>query len=123
PPPRGGAGADAAVSRRDEGRDRARLGGLYDRLGRYRRPAGDTDGALLAHRRAAELTPREASVERAAVLGSLGQVKMIQGVFSEGERLAADAMSIARSMGEAGAVQAVHALNTDGGSKGWGADP
>ena len=122
-PERAVAFADAAISRSDERRDRASLGRLYDRLGRYRRAAGDTDGALLAHRRAVELTPREASVERAAVLGSLGQVKMIQGVFSEGERLAADAMSIARSMGEAGAVQEVHALITVGVCKGWGDDP
>jgi predicted ATPase/DNA-binding CsgD family transcriptional regulator len=122
-PDRAVAFAEAAISRADERRGRAALGRLYERMGRYRRAAGDSDSALAAHRRSVELTPRDATVERAAVLGSLAQVKMLEGVFSEAERLAQDALEIARSLGEDAQPEAVHALITLGVSRGWGEDP
>jgi tetratricopeptide (TPR) repeat protein len=120
---RAAAFVEAAVARLDARRDRLRLGLLHDRLGRYRRAAGDHDGAVAAHRRAAELVPREPTAERATVLASLAQIRMLDGTFSEARRHATEAIRIAREVGEAARRQEVHATTTLGVSQGWGDDP
>jgi DNA-binding CsgD family transcriptional regulator/tetratricopeptide (TPR) repeat protein len=100
-----------------------RLGLLYERLGRYRRAAGDPDAALFAHHRAVELIPREPSRERALALASLAQVKMLAGTFSEAERYGEEALQVARAVGESARDEEAHALTTLAVIRGWGDDP
>ena len=60
-PIRAAAFAESAIARLDERRRPGRpLALLHERLGRYRRAAGDPEGAIVAHRRAVELIPRRA---------------------------------------------------------------
>ena len=115
--------AESAIARLDERRERVRLGLLNERLGRYRRAAGDPDGALLAHRRAVELMPREPIRERALALASLAQVKMLEGTFSEAEPFAEKAIEVARAVGAAARDTEAHALMTLGVTRAWGDDP
>jgi tetratricopeptide (TPR) repeat protein len=122
-PARAAAVVDAAIARLDARRDRGTLVTLHDRLGRYRRAAGDHVGALEAHRRAVELVPREASIERATVLASLAQVRMLDGTFSEAQHYAREAIAAARECGEAARGQELHATTTLAVSQGWGDDP
>ncbi len=96
---------------------------LHDRLGRYRRAAGDADGAVSAHRRAVEIVPREAAVERATALASLAQILMLAGTFSEAQRHARNAIRVARELGDDGLTPGLHARTTLGVSLGWGDDP
>ncbi|HEV8488864.1 MAG TPA: AAA family ATPase [Candidatus Limnocylindrales bacterium] len=121
--PRAVAFTEAAIAGLDARRDRLALARLHERLGRYRRAAGDQDGALAAHRRAVELVPREASPERALVLASLAQIRMLDGTFSEAERHAREAIRIARLFGPAARSTEAHATTTLGVSLGWGDDP
>jgi len=122
-PARAVAFAEAAMATIDPRRERIALGELHERLGRYRRAAGDNDGALAALQRAVELVPREPSVARAAVLAALAQIRMLDGTFSEAERLAREAIAIAHVVGPAAAREAAHATTTLGVALGWGRDP
>jgi DNA-binding CsgD family transcriptional regulator/tetratricopeptide (TPR) repeat protein len=122
-PARAVAFAETAVGSLDERREAVMLGLLYERLGRYRRAAGDHDGAVAAIRRAVRLVPKASTVERSRVLAALAQLRMLDGTFSEAIRLAREAIATARSTGpEAREIEA-HALITLGVSEGWGADP
>jgi DNA-binding CsgD family transcriptional regulator/tetratricopeptide (TPR) repeat protein len=122
-PARAAAFVEAAIGSLDERRDRIRLGLLYERLGRYRRAAGDQAGAIAAYRRAVELIPREPSAERALVLARLAQIKMLDGTFSEAERYAREAIRIAAEVGEPAHLHALHATTTLGVVEGWGDQP
>jgi DNA-binding CsgD family transcriptional regulator/tetratricopeptide (TPR) repeat protein len=122
-PLRAAAFAESAIARLDERRERVRLGLLYERLGRYRRAAGDPDAALTAHHRAVELIPREPSRERALALASLAQVMMLAGTFSEAERYGEEALQVARAVGESARDEEAHALTTLAVIRGWGDDP
>ncbi len=122
-PTRAAAMAEAAVARLDARRDRLALALLHDRLGRYRRAAGDHDGAVAAHRRAADLVPRESTPERATVLASLAQIRMLEGTFSDAQRHAQEAIRIARECGDGARRQELHATTTLGVSQGWGQEP
>jgi len=121
--PRAIAFAEAAIATLDGRRDRVQLGLLHERLGHYRRAIGDADGAMAARRRAVELVPRDPSPERATVLAALAQLKMLDGTFSEAERLAREAIRVATACGPAAATQAASATTTLGVSLGWGSDP
>jgi len=107
----------------DERRDRLALGLLHERLGRYRRAAGDTDGAVAALERAVALVPAEPTVDRATVLAALAQVRMLDGTFSEAERLAREAIQVAEACGPDGSAILAHATTTLGVSLGWGDTP
>ena len=122
-PTRAAAFIDVSIGALDERADRVRLGLLLDRLARYRRAAGDHDGAVAAQRRAVALVPRGNTPERALVLAGLAQLKMIEGTFSESERLANEAIRVARAAGEGAEIHAVHALTTLGVDEGWGGHP
>ncbi len=121
--PRAVAFTEAAIAGLDPRRDRLALARLHERLGRYRRAAGDQDGALAAHRRAVELVPRDPSPERALVLASLAQIRMLDGTFSEAERHAREAIAVARACQPAARSSEAHATTTLGVSLGWGDDP
>ncbi len=122
-PARATAYIETVMSTLDERRDRTALGLLHERLGRYRRAAGDSDGAVTALERAVALVPDEPTVERATVLAALAQVKMLEGTFSDAERLAREAITVAEACGADGRAQLAHATTTLGVSLGWGDDP
>ncbi len=115
--------AESAIARLDERSDRLRMGLLYERLGRYRRSAGDQEGSIFALARAVELVPRKPSRERAIVLASLAQVRMLEGTFSEAERLAEEAIEVAQAVGSEARAEEGHAICTLGISRVWGEDP
>lgn len=122
-PARAAAYAESAIARLDERADRLRMGLLFERLGRYRRAAGDQDGSIMANRRAVELVPAGASRERALVLAALAQVRMLEGTFTDAERLAGEAIALARRVGIAARGEEGHATCTLGISRVWGEDP
>jgi len=122
-PHRAVAFVEAAIARFESRPDRLALARLHDRLGRYRRAAGDHVGAVRAHRRAVELIPREPSVDGALLLASLAQVRMLEGTFSEAERDAREAIRMARECGQAGRRVELHATTTLAVSLGWGNEP
>ncbi|HEX6867694.1 MAG TPA: response regulator transcription factor, partial [Candidatus Limnocylindrales bacterium] len=121
--PRAIAFLEAAIARLDARRDRVRLGLLHERLAQVRRAGGDPAGAMLAARRAVELVPREPSPERATVLAGLAQLKMLDGMFSEAQRLAREAIRVARACDPPAHAQDVHATTTLAVALGWGSDP
>jgi DNA-binding CsgD family transcriptional regulator/tetratricopeptide (TPR) repeat protein len=107
----------------DERRDRNTLGLLHERLGRYRRAAGERSGTLAAFERAVELVPDRPTVDRATVLASLAQARMRDGSFDEAERLAREAMRIGAVCGAEGETVVLHATTTLGVVLGWGDEP
>src|SRR3954471_16573602 len=92
-PTRAVAYARAALPTIDERTERVAAALLHERLGQYRLAAADADGALRAMRRAVELVPRAPTVERARVLASLAQLRMIHGGFRDAEKAALEALS------------------------------
>ena len=77
----------------------------------------------MAHRRSVELIPPEPTRERALVVGSLAQIRMLQGLFREAEKGCREAIDVARQVGPSARGEEVHALCTLGISKAWGDDP
>jgi DNA-binding CsgD family transcriptional regulator/tetratricopeptide (TPR) repeat protein len=122
-PARAVAYLDAILSSFDERRDRVALGLLHERLGRYRRAAGDRTGALAAFERAVDLVPDAPTLERATVLAALAQAMMLDGSFARSEALARDAMRIGATCGREGESIVVHATTTLGVALGWGDAP
>ena len=114
---------EAAIAALDARRDRVRLGLLHERLAYIRRAAGDPAGAMHAARRAVELVPREPSPERATVLATLAQLKMLDGIFSQAQRLARDAIKVARACTPVARAQEIHATTTLAVALAWGSDP
>ncbi len=122
-PARAVAYLEAILGSFDERRDRVALGMLHERLGRYRRAAGDRTGALAALERAVDLVPDGTTLERATVLAALAQATMIDGAFAKAERLARDAMRIGSACGREGESIVVHATTTLGVALGWSDAP
>lgn len=114
---------EAAIAIEERQRNRLRLGLLWERLGHYRRLVGDHDGAVAAHRRAVDLIPTEPSRERARALATLAQIRMIEGIFSEAERLARQAAGVAEEVGEPAVAELVHARCTQAVVQAWGNEP
>ena len=61
--------------------------------------------------------------ERATVLAALAQLKMLDGIFSEAQRLARDAIKVARACDPVARAQEVHATTTLAVALAWGKDP
>jgi DNA-binding CsgD family transcriptional regulator/tetratricopeptide (TPR) repeat protein len=99
--------------------DRVANAAAWDRLCVFRWESGDREGALGAHARALEILPLTETVERARVLATLGQIRMLEGSFIEAEHLAGEAMTLAESNGAAGEAWLGHALCTLGVVDGW----
>ena len=114
---------EAAIGALDGRRDRVRLGLLHERLAHVRRAAGDPDGAMQAARRAVELVPREPTRERAIVVAGLAQLKMLDGAFTDAQRLAKEAIRVARACDPVAVEQDIHATTTLGVAMAWGSDP
>jgi DNA-binding CsgD family transcriptional regulator/tetratricopeptide (TPR) repeat protein len=122
-PTRAAAFAESAIARLDERADRVALALLHERLGRYRRAAGDQEGSIVAHRRALEMIPAEPTRERALILASLAQVRMLEGMFREAKRLGREAIEVARAVGPDARGEEGHAICTLGITRVWGEDP
>jgi DNA-binding CsgD family transcriptional regulator/tetratricopeptide (TPR) repeat protein len=122
-PVRAAAYLDAAIASTDGRRDRVRLGLTHDRLAQFRRAAGDAEGSLAARRRAVDLVPTTPSVARATVVAGLAQLLMLEGTFSEAEKLARDAIRVSRACDPPARRWELHATTTLGVSLGWRADP
>jgi DNA-binding CsgD family transcriptional regulator/tetratricopeptide (TPR) repeat protein len=122
-PARAVAYLEAILSTFDERRDRVALGLLHDRLGRYRRAAGDRTGALAAFERAVDLVPDGQTLERATVLAALAQATMLDGSFERAELLAREAMQVGAACGREGESIVIHATTTLGVALGWGDAP
>jgi DNA-binding CsgD family transcriptional regulator/tetratricopeptide (TPR) repeat protein len=103
--------------------DRTRLGLMHERLARVRRAAGDAAGGMAAAQRAAELVPHGATPARARVLATLAQLSMLDGLFTDAQRIGRDAVSVARACEPADRVHEIHALTTLGVALAWGSDP
>jgi DNA-binding CsgD family transcriptional regulator/tetratricopeptide (TPR) repeat protein len=114
---------EAAIASLDERRDRVRLGLLHERLGHYRRAGGDAEGAMAARIRSVELVPPGDTPERATVLAGLAQLKMLDGTFSEAERIAQEAIEAARACVPPARSQEAHATTTLAVARGWGSEP
>jgi DNA-binding CsgD family transcriptional regulator/tetratricopeptide (TPR) repeat protein len=113
---------EAAIAAADPS-DRIRLGLIHDRLGHFRRLAGDNEGGLAARRRAVDLVPPAATEARARVVAGLAQVRMLEGMFSHAERLSRDAIKVARACDPPAVLWELHATTTHGVILGWRADP
>ena len=122
-PSRAAAYAEAAAAALDDPRERPALGLVMEALGRYRRAAGDHDGALAAYRRAVELVPAEPTPARARVLAALAQFRMLEGVFSEAKRYAQEAVEVATLVGADARQELLHATCTMAVAEAWGEDP
>jgi DNA-binding CsgD family transcriptional regulator/tetratricopeptide (TPR) repeat protein len=122
-PARAVAYAEAAAAALDDPRERLALGLVMERLGRYRRAAGDHTGSLFAYRRAVDLVPKEPSAARARVLASMAQFRMLEGVFSEATRYALNATAVARIVGEPARQALLHATCTLAVAEAWGDHP
>jgi tetratricopeptide (TPR) repeat protein len=99
--------------------DRVATAAAWDRLGVFRWETGDREGALAAHARALEILPRSETLERARVLATIGQIRMLEGSFVEAERLATEALALAGASGPAGEAWLGHATCTLGVIDGW----
>jgi DNA-binding CsgD family transcriptional regulator/tetratricopeptide (TPR) repeat protein len=114
---------ESSIGALDTRRDRLMAGRLFERLAQVRRAAGDPSGAVTAARRAVELVPRDASPERSSVLATLAQLLMLGGIFSEAQKLATEAIRVARACEPVAREQEVHAITTLAVAKAWGRDP
>lgn len=74
---------------------RAALGEMVAQQGRYEWGIGEVETAIGSMRRALEIMPLDPSRLRAAALASLAQYLMLEGEFSESQRIAEDARSTA----------------------------
>jgi DNA-binding CsgD family transcriptional regulator/tetratricopeptide (TPR) repeat protein len=122
-PARAAAYVEAAAAGLDDPRERPALGLVMEKLGHYRRAAGDHEGSLAAYKRAIELVPDEPTQARARVLASMAQYRMLEGVFSEAKRYAQDAVEAARAAGEEARQELLHANCTLAVADAWGEDP
>jgi len=110
---------ESALARHPDPHDRAARAALVERLAACRWSGGDQDGAVAGYKRALELLPRTPSVERVRVLATIAQVRMLEGLYSEGERLADEAVAEADVVGAAARAWRGHALCTQGVIDAW----
>ncbi len=118
-PGRAAAFAESALAPGIPSSDRVTSAAAWDRLGVFRWASGDREGALAAHTHALEMLPRTETLERARVLATLAQIRMLEGSFNDAERLAASAIELAGSVGAAGDTWMGHALCTLGVVDAW----
>jgi DNA-binding CsgD family transcriptional regulator/tetratricopeptide (TPR) repeat protein len=114
---------ESAIGALDARRDRLRTGLLYERMAHILHVSGDPSGARAAAHRAVELVPREPSVERATVVARLAQLYMLDGVFTDAQRWAREAIKVARACEPVARAQEIHATTTLAVALAWGRDP
>ena len=110
---------ESAIARHPNQHDRAARSGLTERLGVFLWAGGDRDGSLAAYERALELLPAPPGVERARLLARISHVRMLEGSFTEAERLAADAIATAEAAGIKARPWLGHATCTLGAVDSW----
>jgi DNA-binding CsgD family transcriptional regulator/tetratricopeptide (TPR) repeat protein len=118
-PGRAAAFAESALVTGIPSGDRVASAAAWDRLGVFRWESGDREGALGAHAHALEILPHTEILERARVLATLGQIRMLEGSFNEAVHLASEATALAESSGPRGEATLGHALCTLGVVDGW----
>jgi DNA-binding CsgD family transcriptional regulator/tetratricopeptide (TPR) repeat protein len=111
--------AALALARHPKQRDRAARSGLIERLGSIRLARHDHEAAVAAFEQALELLPPVPSLERARLLATLAQVRMLDGRFSVAEELAVEAVTVAEAVGPAARAWLGHATCTLGVVDGW----
>ncbi len=114
---------EVAIGALDTRDDRVRLALLHERLAAVRRAAGDPVGAMQSARRAIELIPRGPSPDRAKILATLAQLLMLDGIFSDAQRIAREAIEVARACEPVARQHEIHAMTTLGVALAWGSDP
>ncbi len=110
---------ESAIARHPDATDRAVRAQLTGRLGSYRLAGGDRDGAVAAFERALDLLAAGPGVERARLLATFAQVRMLEGAFSEATALAEDAIAAAEAVGPPARAWLGHATCTLGVVAGW----
>lgn len=127
---RAGTLVEQAIERRAGGRvekllagssvaDRVAAGELSERLGRYRRAAGDPVGGRRALEQAVVLIPADAGAPRALALAELAQQLMLDGEFANSARLAEQARGTAAAAEPPALFEHAHATCTLGVDMGW----
>ena len=121
-PERAVAEASRAIELADAGRERPRVGLLYERRGRYGWSAGHPYADVLQDFRVAvELVPDEPTPARARVLAAMGQALMLGHRFGEAIGVTERALTLARAAGSPPEIVA-HALSTLGVARGYTGD-
>ena len=118
-PTRAAAFTESAIALLGERADRLAAARRWERLGNHRWASGDREGALAAAERALEIAPLEPSPDRARLLGVLAQVRMLEGTFSEADRLAREAITMAEVVGKDARAELGHAICTLGVVRAW----
>jgi len=116
---RGEAFAELALARHPDQGDRAARAELTERLGAIRLARGDREGAVVAFERALELLPFSRGGERARLLATMAQVRMLDGAFTEATALVEQALVAASGAGPEGRAWYGHALCTRAVVEGW----
>lgn len=110
---------ELALARLPDARDRSARAALTERLAGYLTAGGDREAAFAAYDRALELLPPAATADRARILALLAQLRMLEGSFTEAERLAEAAMQAAEEAGPDARAWLGHATCTRGVVDGW----
>lgn len=116
---RAAAFVESALARLPDPADRAARSELLGRLAACRLAGGDREAALAAFERALELLPADRLGERAALLATTAQVRMLDGGFHEAEALATEAVTFAEIAGPSARAWLGHATCTLGAVDGW----
>jgi len=115
---RAGALIEMAIEAIRPDADPVRLGRLYERLGRYRWMAGDTNASTQAHDKAVQLlSGHPPSVHLARVLAAQGHTLMLQDRHNQAEIRSRQAVGMARMVGAE--IEAGYALCNLGTSLGF----
>ena len=109
---------ESAIARHPDPGDRPAQAELIRRLGSYRLAGGDRDGAVAAFDRALELLPGGSGGPRPPP-GPLAQLRMLEGSFTEAERLAEAGIQAAEEAGPDARAWLGHATCTRGVVDGW----
>jgi DNA-binding CsgD family transcriptional regulator/tetratricopeptide (TPR) repeat protein len=110
---------ELALAHLPDARDRPARAALTERLGGYLAAGGDRKAAFAAYERALELLPPLAAADRSRILSLLAQLRMLEGSFTEAERLAEEAIRAAEEAGPDARAWLGHATCTRGVVDGW----
>ena len=115
---------ESAIGGLDARRDRVPLGLLHERLGHISgAPPGIPRGRCARRDGRSSSSRANRAPNGPRSLATLAQLKMLDGIFSEAQRLARDAIKVARACDPVARSQEVHATTTLAVALAWGKDP